>query len=47
MRLFKVRLLRALRDYYKSEGKKAERKKCGYTLEEYCKKSIQKNCLKM
>ena len=32
MRLFKVRLLRALRDHYKVGQQKEERKKCGYTL---------------
>jgi hypothetical protein len=31
-RVFKVRLMRGLREYYRLKGLKKERKKCGYTL---------------
>ena len=35
------------RTQLRKSKKKEDRKKCGYTLEEYCKKSLQKDCVKM
>jgi hypothetical protein len=46
IRLLKIRLLRAMREYYEKKGARRDNKKCGYTLEEQCKESLGREEIK-